>query len=182
MLRFNMMRFSFSFIHLNSEESFYNGKMSFYPSITSGNSDTFLFGPRTWVFRSWSRGDRYLLSSSPVFWQDQMFPWKKELKIKMGFSCFLTLAVLPHGGNFLWWKQRCDWKSKEALTVKVSHYLPFPTHYLSLKSLHGRLCWIVILLMAPGCLSKQSPFPEYCHIWQAPVQSHLLSICNSLWW
>lgn len=56
-----------------------------------------------------------------------MFPWKKELKIQVCFSCFLTLAVLPHGGSFLWWEQRGNGRIK-VLIVKVSHNLPFPTN------------------------------------------------------
>lgn len=46
MLRLEII-FPFSFVHLTNEESFYNGKMSFYLSITNVNSDTVLFGPRT---------------------------------------------------------------------------------------------------------------------------------------
>lgn len=102
--------------------------MSFCPSITAVNADIFLFvqeqdlsedaGPEvTGTFQG-------VLQFSDMI--RCMLPCEKELKIKMCFSCFLTLAVQLHGRSFFWWEQRSDGKHKEVLTVKVSNYLPFP--------------------------------------------------------
>lgn len=87
-----------------------------------------------------------------------MLPREKEPKIMVCFSCFLTLAVLPHGGSSLWWEHRNDGSSKEVLTVKASHYLPFPTRkgclrlcYMACPERHG----VDIEAWALGCCGAQ---------------------------